>query len=283
MILGAAAWGLRETTLEEQLKLIKRIGLNELELSIAGYDKDMLQVGCPSSDIQNVMYLFAKHNVRLIAAATGNDFTQADTAACTEDLKKVESVLEIAGELGITYVRIFAGFSPAKDVTGKRWDTMIYCLKKANDTAKKYNVQLAVETHGGVEEVEGGIRHFLSTSSQQDLLQKMFSELPEDIGMVFDPANLGAVGVSTAQIIELYHKYKQRICYLHLKDFRKVSDTAILPCASGEGQLDWNELTSAFSSFSGYGFVEYELPEDVEDGMLRSLQALQVKSHARSN
>jgi len=275
MKLGAAAWGLRETPLEEQLELVKRIGLSELELSIAGYAKDMLQINSSAADIENVKDLFQKYNIPLVAAATGNDFTQEDSAACMEDLRKIERVMEIAGELGIQYLRIFAGFSAAANVTAERWDTMIDCLQKANDTAKKYNVQLAVETHGGVEEIEGGIRHFLSTSSQPDLLEKMLSELPDDIGLVFDPANLGAVGLSTSEVIDLYHKYQQRICYLHLKDFRKVSDTAILPCASGEGQLDWSELTKTFNSFSGYGFIEYELPEDVEDGMLRSLQALQ--------
>ncbi len=281
MILGAAAWGLRETPLKEQLAMIKRIGVRELELSIAGHENDTLQIGCSVDEIKSVKALFAANDVSLIAAATGNDFTQANADLCKDDLKKLEQVIEIAGELGIRYLRVFAGFSPARDVTAKRWDTMIDCLCAANETAQKHNVQLAVETHGGVEEIEDGIRHFLSTSSQPDLLDKMLAELPDEIGLVFDPANLGAVGLSTAQVIDLYHKYQKRICYLHLKDFRKVTATAILPCACGEGQLNWNELSQGLSGFSGYGFIEYELPEDVEEGMVRSLNALQGKSDAR--
>ena len=40
MQLGNAAWGLRETPLEQQLAITAAMGLDLLELSIAGYDRE---------------------------------------------------------------------------------------------------------------------------------------------------------------------------------------------------------------------------------------------------
>ncbi len=274
MLIGAAAWGLRETPLEEQLKLVGGLGLGSLELSIAGHENDFLQVDSSAKDIEYAAKLFSDNGLALVAAATGNDFTQAEEGACLADLARLEKVVAIAGKLGVKYLRVFAGFSRVEEVAGKRWEVMVDCLKKANDKARECGVCLAMETHGGVEEVAGGIRHFYSTSSKPEVLRKLLGEIPADMGLVFDPANLGAVGMSTAEVIALYKELKDRIYYLHLKDFRQVSAEAILPCACGEGGLDWRELKAVFAAFAGYGFVEYEIPADIEDGMRRSIACL---------
>jgi sugar phosphate isomerase/epimerase len=107
----------------------------------------------------------------------------------------------------------------------------------------------------------------------------MLAELPPEIGLVFDPANLGAVGMSTDEILDLYGKVSDRIVYLHLKDFRQVSTEALQPCACGEGQLEWTALAGAFSGFAGTGFIEYELPADIEAGTRRSIEALKAAEH----
>lgn len=279
MKLGMAAWGLRETPLEEQLRMVTRLGLSALELSIAGHENDRLQVGASAEEIHTVKRLFADSGVSLDTAATGNDFTSADPAACAADLEKTRKVIAIAGQLGIKQLRIFAGFSPAAEVTGERWKTMIACLREASQAAQQAGVRVAVETHGGVEPVTGGVRHFFSTSSRRDLLLRLLAELPAEIGLVFDPANLGAVGMSTDAILDLYDKVKERVVYLHLKDFRHVSANALQPCACGEGQLCWGELAKAFAGFSGTGFMEYELPADIEAGTRRSLEALKAAEH----
>lgn len=276
MKLGMAAWGLRKTPLEEQLRMVKRLGLSALELSIAGHENDRLQTGAGYKDIAAVSQLFAESGIVLEAAATGNDFTLPSAKECSAELGKVQRVIEIAGQLGVRYLRIFAGFSSAEQITGIRWRTMVTCLNEAGHKAQKCGVRLAVETHGGVTAASGGVRHFFSTSSCSDLLLLMLKELSPEIDLVFDPANLGAVGMSTKQITELYNMVKERIAYLHLKDFRRISSDALLPCACGEGLLDWTALWEVMAGFAGTGFIEYEMPADIEAGTRRSMAALKA-------
>ena len=51
---GLAAWGLREESLESQLRITSGLGLNLLEFSIANYEKDALQIGATPEQIREV-------------------------------------------------------------------------------------------------------------------------------------------------------------------------------------------------------------------------------------
>lgn len=274
--LGAAAWGFRETPLEGQLEMSCALGLPLLELGIAGHERDRLQVDAGEADIAEVKALFALHCMELTHASTGNDFTQADEAGCRASLENVKAVTGIAAKLGVRYLRVFAGFSPADEVTGQRWNRMVSCLNEATEEAQRLGVTLAVETHGGVKGVPGGIAHFASVSTRPELLERWLAEVSPSLRVLFDPANLGAVGMNEAEIIALYEKLSPRVCTLHLKDFKRVGPGALQPCACGEGQLDWNVLWPVFRDFKGAGFIEYELPEDIERGLRRSLAAFGV-------
>ncbi len=274
MIYGCASWGFRETPLEKQLAITRELGLDILELGIAGHQNDFFQLDADDGKIRQVRRMFADHGIQLVCASTGNDFTQADKLDCLKSLAQVKKVIDIAAKLEIKYLRVFAGFNPEKDVVGNRWDTMVECLNESVVYAARKNITLGIETHGGVEAVTGGIRHFYSTSSRPELLLKMLEQLDHRAGIVFDPANLGAVGLKETAIIELYNQLKNRIAYMHLKDFRRVSDIAIEPCACGEGQLDWQRLAREFSAFAGPGVIEYELTADIVEGLQRSLKNL---------
>jgi sugar phosphate isomerase/epimerase len=276
MIFGNAAWGFRETPLEKQLRITKKMGLENLELSIGGHHNDYVRLDAGDEIIQEAKELFNRYGIKLLCGSASNDFTHESESECLQELKRVEKAIDIAGKLGIAHVRIFAGFSPATDVAGKRWDRMISCLSEASEHASSLGVSVAVETHGGVESGPGGVRHFHSTSSKPELLLKMMSGLPPEAKIVFDPANLGAVGMDEDEIISLYRKLKSKIAYMHLKDFKRSPSGGglLIPCACGEGRLGWEKLMSAFSGFSGIGMIEYENTKDVQDGLNRSLAVL---------
>ena len=184
MMLGNAAWGFRETTLEKQLEITSDMGLELLELSIANTEKD-LQLDVTDEEIENVKKLYAKYNVKLVCAASSNDFTEGND----NDICKIKKVTDICEKLGVKYLRIFAGFSPVDDVTGERWEIMINSLNTVYEYAEKKGVILTVETHGGVNGYDDGVEHFYSTSSKPDVLLKMISEVPK-IRINFDPANI---------------------------------------------------------------------------------------------
>jgi sugar phosphate isomerase/epimerase len=277
MIYGNAAWGFRETPLEKQLQITRGMGLEHLELGIGGHRNDYIQLDAGDEILQDARKLFNCYGIKLLCASTGNDFTLEPESECLKELKKVKSTMDIAGKLGISNVRIFAGFSPASDVTGKRWDRMISCLSESSVYASGLGMSAAIETHGGVESKAEGVRHFFSTSSEPELLLKMMNELPAGAKIVFDPGNLGAVGLDENQIISLYQKLNPRIAYMHLKDFRTVSGGLLVPCACGEGNLDWKKLMKDLSGFPGVGMIEYENTADIERGLRSSQEILTRK------
>ncbi len=260
MIFGNAAWGFRETPLEKQLEITKKMGLSVLELGIANAPND-IQIG---GDTKAVVELYNKYGISLFCAATGNDFTTGSTA----DVEKIKSVLDMCAEMGIKYLRIFAGFSPADEVVGERWDTMIKCLCEVGEYAKKVGVTPVVETHGGVNGYDDGVEHFHTTSTKPELLKKMLAEIPANIGMNYDPANLYAVGIKNPD--EVYQQIKERVCYVHMKDFVSLESGHIKPAACGESDMDWKRILKGIGDRDIIAVFEYENTEDIEDGCRRS-------------
>ena len=269
MRLGLAAWGFRESALERQLQITKRLGVRLLEFSISGQPNDALKTGASPEDIRQVRELFAKYGVELSCAAGGNDFTLPDADANLQQLDALKRTIDLAHELGVSHLRIFAGFSPLAEVTGQRWDLMIDCLRQTLDYAKPSGVIPVVETHGGVAGFPEGVKHSHSASSQPESLLRMLSELP-DLQVNFDPANLFAVGIAHPE--DVYLRIKSRVAYAHLKDFAQVPGTDyVKPAACGESSMDWRKLLDAMSDFAGPALIEYENTCDVEDGCRRSL------------
>lgn len=265
MIFGNASWGFRETLLEEQLKITRDMGLDILELGIANAPNDVL-LSVSDKGIAEIKELYKKYGIKLYCAATGNDFSNGDKS----DVPKVKKVINICEKLGVKYLRIFAGFSPVAEVVGERWDNMIKCLKEIAEYAKDKNVYPAIETHGGVNKFDDGVEHFLSTSSDEQTLYKMMSELPENVMVNFDPANLWAVGNKHPE--NVFKNLKDKVSVTHLKDFAPLPSGHIKPAACGESEMDWKAILNALKDFDGPSLFEYENTEDVEDGSRRCFE-----------
>jgi len=261
MQFGNASWGFRETPLEKQLEITSDMGLETLELGIANAPND-LPLDVTDKELENVKKLYKKYNVKLLCAATGNDFTEGNDG----DTDKIKRVTDICAFLGVKYLRIFAGFSPVEEVCGDRWDIMINSLNTVYDYAEKKGVILTVETHGGVNSYDDGVEHFYSTSSKPDVLCKMIAAVPK-IRLNFDPANLYAVGIKNPEI--LYEEIKDKVCCVHLKDFVKLPSGHLLPSACGESDMDWNAILKSLADFDGPALFEYENTEDIKEGSVR--------------
>lgn len=267
MRFGNASWGFRETPLEEQLKITQEMGLSLLELGIANALRD-LPLDISDEQIDEVKALFEKYHIELLCAATGNDFTNGNA----DDLPKLKRVVDICEKLGVKILRVFAGFSPVEDVTGEKWDCMIRCLTEMAHYSS--HVVLAIETHGGVIGYDDGVEHFCSASSEPDVLMKMLCQLPESVKIVFDPANLWAVGIRHPEAV--YNAIKDRVALVHLKDFVSLTSGHLKPAACGESEMDWDAILSALDSKLPMLF-EYENVEDVTEGLMRCHRFIQGK------
>lgn len=270
--IGAAAWGFRELPLEEQLKMCRELGIRSLELGIANAPDDLPE-DASDEQIQEVVRLYQKYEMELNCAATGNDFTCGTREDVLVQIEKIKHVITICQKAKISCLRIFAGFSPVAEVTGERWDHLIMALNAVAEYAEKCGVTLAVETHGGVNGFEDGVEHFASVSTEVETLQKMLSEIRENIRFVFDPANLAAVGHEDLK--ELYELLKDRIAYMHAKNFIRLSSGHLDQAAVEKGVLNWETFMKQCSDYSGEMLVEYEKPETIYEGTLESIRSLE--------
>ena len=259
MIYGSAAWGFRELPLEKRLEITKNAGLSVHELGIENADTDV-KLG---DSVEEIKALFKKYGIELVCAATGNDFTEGSK----KDVEKIKGVIDMCSELGVKYLRVFAGFSPVADVVGERWDVMIESLSEIADYSKDKGVTIAIETHGGVNGYDDGVEHFYSTSTEPAALKKMMEQLPENAGYNYDPANIYAVGIKNPD--EIYQMIKDKVAYAHFKDFVTLPSGHLLPAACGESDMDWKKILDGIGDRGLIAVFEYEIPDDIEDGIKR--------------
>lgn len=259
MIFGNAAWGMRETPLEEQFKLTAEMGLKVLEIGIANAPMD-IPLTVTDAELADIKAMAADYGVDMACAATGNDFTTG-----TEDIAKLKRVIDICKTLGIGMVRIFAGFTPLAEVTDEMFDTMISSLIEVCDYAQEQGVTPVIETHGGVDGYDDGVEHIMSTTTDLDTMQRIFAKLPDNARICFDPANLYAVGVKKPE--KFYEAIKDKVAYAHFKDFAPLPSGHIKPSYCGASDMDWKAILAAMSDFSGVALFEYENTEDIADGL----------------
>lgn len=269
---GSAAWGFREMELERQLACACRLGFGIHELDIANAPGD-LPANAGKEQIAEVRRLYESYGIRLLCAATGNDFSLADENLVWADLEKVKRVIDICEKAGAKYLRIFAGFSPYAEVTDARWERMVRALNEAAEYAEERGVVPCIETHGGVLTYPDGVEHFASVTTEYDCLERLLSELNHSLQFVYDPANLWAAGVEDpGRILGIL---RDRICCVHCKEFALTPSGHLKPAACGDTGMEWENILDALGEFEGPVLMEYERTEDVEEGCLRSADFLE--------
>lgn len=259
--IGSAAWGFRALELPEQLALAEKLGFATHELGIANADTD-IPADASAETVARVKDLYERHGLRLCCAATGNDFTGDDAYA---QLEKVKTVIGLCRNLGVEKLRIFTGFTPVSQMNEEKWQTLIFCLQEAAAVAENCGVTLCVETHGAVEALGPGVRHIRSTTTQPEDLGRVLAAAP--VSIVFDPGNLNAVGEDPAAFLDAV---KDRIGYVHLKDFAPLGGGALRPCAVGDGATNWAALKEKLTALDVPLLYEYENIEDLEAGLIKS-------------
>ena len=164
--------------------------------------------------------------------------------------------------------RIFAGFTPLTRLTPAMRKKELECLRTAAEHASEAGLVPAMETHGAVEPFADGVRHIASSSTDMGQVAETLAAVPE-LQLNFDPANLLAVQVDP---LAFYHRFADRIKYVHLKDFALLPGGGLKGGACGEGGVPWNELLKFFRGTDIPCLIEYEQPADIREGFVRSLE-----------
>lgn len=260
---GAAAWGLRELPLESQLRLVRQLGLTSLELGVANAPMD-LPADASEEALEKAAALYEKYGVELFCAATGNDFT-VSSEELKAQVEKVRAVIRLCRKLRISVLRIFCGFKKRQEMNENCIEKLMNALIDVQETAEMNGITLAIETHGAVEPSGSGIRHFRSLTTQTDDLLALLDRTGHKIKLVFDPANLTAVGEK--DLLSFWNTIRQDTAYIHLKDFKADASGALHPTAFGCGDTDWTGLAGALRGSGLPVFFEYENCWDIGDGM----------------
>ena len=262
MVFGNAAWGFRETPLEEQFKITSEMGLPELELGIANAPMD-IPVDISDEELLKIKKTAEKYWIKLTCAATGNDFTTG-----TEDTAKIKKVIDICSKAEIRFLRIFAGFTPLAGVTDAAFAQMIKALSEVCRYAEEKNVVPVMETHGGVDGYDDGVIHIPSVTTDLETLKIILSLIPDNARVCFDPANLFAVGITNPN--EFYKEIKDKVAYAHFKDFKKLPTGRLKPSFCGDSDMNWKAILEEMRDFDGICMFEYENTEDIKEGLRKS-------------
>lgn len=270
MIVACGEWGLRELTVPEHFEFCRRLGFHYLEIGIGGDDAGRLPDRMSEQEISEFLALKAQYDVETPSCVLVNDFTLPNDECLDREVENVTNALPLVKGLEAKIARIFAGWMPASEVNEEIWQRMLNGLERCAIVAEKLNLQLALETHGKLIVDDGVFYHVHTVSTERSALKRLLEEMPDSIGICYDPGNMRAVNPEDKTYgLDIVN---DRIVYCHLKDWITKKD-GWYQAAPGDSDLDYPGLLAKMA-YDGIYVIEYEPTEDVEDGFKRSLEYL---------
>lgn len=272
LTLGCGEWGFRNRPMAEWFDLAAGFGFKHLEFAIGGGHRGRLPEAPTPADVAAFRKLADRYGVSTRYCCLENDFTRPDAGDHEAQVRKVLAQLSPAADCGAKFVRLFAGFTPADEMTEAIWGRLIQALATSAAAAEKRGMRTAIETHGAITQApDGSLLHRPTVSTRRDGLARLLREMPAEIGFNFDPGNLKAADPTDRRYAA--DLLAGRINYCHMKDWRRTGE-GWSACAPGDDDLDYAPLLP-IPSFDGVYLIEYEPLEDTVDGLKRSLAYLQ--------
>lgn len=271
VILGCGEWGFRTRPIPEYFEIATGLGFRHLEFGIGGGWAGRLPETPTAADVAEFRRLAERHAVTTRYCCLENDFTRPDAAEHGAQLRKVLDQLPPAADCGAQVVRLFAGFTPADQMTEPIWGRLLDALSTSAAAAARRGMKIAIETHGAITPLPGGaLAHQHTVTTRRDWLARLVREMPPEVGFNFDPGNLKAADpADTRYAADLL---AGRVIYCHLKDWRR-SGEGWVACAPGDDDIDYGRLLPV-RGFEGVYLIEYEPLEDTVEGLRRSVAYL---------
>lgn len=271
IMVGCGEWGLRNLPMEEHFTTAQRLGFRYMEFGIGGGHVGRLPEEPTVKDVKAFLKLSTKHSIQTPFCCLDNDFTMPNLL---KHMRSVETVIEqinAAADCGATQVRLFVGNTPYERMSDDSWRRMIEAFETCNTVCADLGLRIAIETQGVLKQnPDGSISHFSSASTSFEGLNRLVDDLPPAIGFNYDPANIKAAE-DNCQDLHL-PLLNHRISYCHLKDWKRSGDGWV-PCAVGESNLNYEPLLEQMR-YDGVYLVEYDGPDDLEEGIRRSVNYL---------
>jgi len=270
--IGVGEWGFRNLPMREHFIIAKKFGFNWLEFGIGGGHPGRLSEAPDDSEITEFKAFVDDFGINTPFCCIENDFTFENVVKHTKMVEKVKSQIQSASACGATHVRLFAGFTPAIDMTDEIWGRMIDAFIQCDELCEKLGLLISIETHGGIEfNDDSSVTHINSVTTDAAYLDRMLRDLPPRVGFNYDPGNIKAVNPNEKMCF--LNLLNHRINYCHLKDWTRRGKGWVAG-AIGDDNLDYQPIFEQLN-FAGVCQIEYEPLEDTEEGIQRSLDYLQ--------
>lgn len=268
---GCGWWGFREMPIKKHLEICKEFGFKTLEFGIGDELPSTIPLHADESYINNIKALAREYGIQMPFVTVENDFTLSDKAQHQNMLEHVLEAIKTASKFEVSHIRIFAGFSPAEEITETIYQQVIAAFEECATLCSKHNIQISIETHGSIEHKNGVAFHQNTISTDPKFLERLMKDLPAGVGFNYDPGNIKVVRPSDkTYCLDIIN---DRINYCHLKDWKR-KDRGWEAAAIGDDDLDYATHLPKIN-FDGIYQIEYEPLEDLTDGIARSLHYLE--------
>ncbi len=265
MKIGIGEWGYRLLPMEEHLRLTRSFGVHTMEIGIGVGFAGRIAPDTDAAGAAALRRLFEAYEMETPFVCLENDFTKGDVAA---DLARVLREMELCAALGARQVRLFTGFRPLSAMTREAFAALADALCKAGALAEQRGMRIALETHGALTPIGNGFLHEPTVSTSPEELQALLRKVPACVGVNFDPGNLKALDERLP--VQMLRAVRDRITYVHLKDWLPLPGGGWIAAGVGDGNIDWKSLLDELA-FPGVHLIEYEPTHDVADGIGRSI------------
>lgn len=256
MKIATSLWGFRERDLPEVLTFCADTGITSVEAQAHAQAPRQFRLDMSDAELDGILRLAAQAGITFDAMALANDFTTSEERLSGE-IERTIAGLDFARRLGITRVRVFAGWKQKPDMNEAIFNRMIDALRVVARHAGKLGIRVGVENHGGITAAAGDVQRILDAVGNSSL------------GLLYDPANFVR---SSEDPVAALRALRLSLVYTHAKDL--TSDGKV--CAVGQGVMPWPAILAELAKDPDTLIViEQTNPADVIDSTRQSFAALQ--------
>lgn len=195
-----------------------------------------------------------RHGIKV--SSIGSPIGKIKLEECFEPhFEAFRRVVEIAGQLGAKYIRIFSFYHEGGKWSGEEREEVLSRLRRMIAYAKERDVILL---HENEKDIYGD-----TADRCEDLMKELSCH---HFKAVFDPANFVQCKQDT---LYAYEKLKEYIAYMHIKD-AKLTDGSVVPAGAGDGNVEEILRSLMENGYDGFLSLEPHL------GSFQGLAALEL-------
>ena len=230
----SSPWGFRLWDFEKYCKFMKKIGITDICVQFGDPLKLPLAFNTDREKIEKNKKIAEDNGVKFIEVSITYNYKEE---------------IPLISFLEAKYVRLCDVWEESEEA----FKRVVNLLKEIGEFAGKYNLTLIVENHGGL-------------MRKAESCKKLIEEVGmENVKINYDPANFLYYGEDPVKAIDFILPY---IGFTHFKSV-KYENGKPKYCRLSEGVIDYKKIfEKLLSSYTGYIGLEYEEPDDVEEGTM---------------